>query len=80
MIVLRAVRVEDDGAETELGEIRLTEVGAVFAHSSTSEGGAVIADLVERQRAVYTPLTLDQIREAERARRLGEPRTDRGEA
>lgn len=52
MIVLRAVRVEDTGAETELGEVRLAEVGAgVFAHSATPEGHAVIADLRERLRA-----------------------------
>jgi hypothetical protein len=50
VIVLRAVRVEDSGAETELGEVRLTEVGAVFAHSATPEGHGVIADLRERLR------------------------------
>lgn len=50
MIVLRAVRVEDTGAETDLGEIRLTEVGAVFAHSSTPDGQGVVADVVERLR------------------------------
>ncbi len=51
MIVLRAVRVEDSGAETELGEVRLTEVGAVFSHSSTPAGQGVVADVVERLRA-----------------------------
>lgn len=48
MIVLRAVRVEDDGAETDLGEVRLTEAGAVFSHLSTLDGGGVIADLRSR--------------------------------
>ena len=52
MIVLRAVRVEDTGTETELGEVRLTETGSgVYSHLSTAEGGPVIADVVERLRA-----------------------------
>lgn len=50
MIVLRAVRVEDTGAETELGEVRLTEVGEVFSNMSTAEGHGVVSDLVERLR------------------------------
>lgn len=51
MIVLRAVRVEDTGAETELGEVRLTEVGVVYSHLATADGQAVVADVVERLRS-----------------------------
>ena len=50
MIVLRAVRVEDNGAETELGEVRLTEVGVVYSHMSTAAGEGVMRDLRERLR------------------------------
>jgi hypothetical protein len=51
VIVLRAVRVEDDGAETDLGEVRLTsDTGAVYSHLSTAEGGGVVGDLVSRLR------------------------------
>lgn len=51
MIVLRAVRVEETGEETELGEVRLTEIGSgVFSHMSTPEGGGVIRDLCARLR------------------------------
>ena len=63
MIVLRAVRVEDSGAETELGEVRLTEVGAVFAHTAIADGGAVMRDIVERMR-VATPEAVWQSRGA----------------
>lgn len=55
MIVLRAVRVEDTGAETELGEIRMTEVGAVYSHLETAEGAGVIRDLVGRVRSEAPP-------------------------
>lgn len=48
MIVLRATRVEDDGAETELGEVRLVEMGSLFSYTSTSVGAGVIADLRAR--------------------------------
>lgn len=48
MIRIVVTRVEDDGAETELGEVRLTETGAVFSHMSTLDGGGVIADLRSR--------------------------------
>jgi hypothetical protein len=83
VIVLRAVRVEDDGAEIELGEVRLTEVGVVYSHLSTAAGAGVIADLTNRYRAevIFTPLTVEQIREAERTRRLGfDGGGERGEA
>lgn len=76
MIVLRAVRVEDTGAETELGEVRLTEVGAVFAHSSTCEGQGVVTDIVERMRAA-TPEAIRQSRLAGRALRPHERRFPR---
>lgn len=65
MIVLRAVRVEDTGAETELGEVRMTEVGAVYSHAATADGGAVVADVVERLR---TPAALRPIARAKRGR------------
>lgn len=64
MIVLRAVRVDDEtGTEADLGEVRLTEVGAVFAHSSTPEGQGVVADVVERMRTA-TPEAVRQSRSA----------------
>jgi hypothetical protein len=48
VIRLVATRVEDDGSETDLGEVRLTEVGAVYSHSATAEGLAIVADVVGR--------------------------------
>lgn len=49
MIRLVVTRVEDDGTETSLGEVRLAEVGAgVFSHLSTAEGSRVVADIVSR--------------------------------
>lgn len=48
MIRLVVTRVEDDGAVTELGEVRLTETGAVFSHMSAHSGGGVISDLRSR--------------------------------
>jgi hypothetical protein len=54
VIVLRAVRVED-GSETELGEVRLTEAGTVYSHLSTAEGGGVVGDLVSRLRSDQVP-------------------------
>lgn len=76
MIVLRAVRVEDDGAETELGEVRLTEVGAVYSHLSTAEGTGVMRDVVERLRCA-TPEALRQSRGAARELRPHERRLPR---
>jgi hypothetical protein len=70
VIVLRAVRVEDDGSQTELGEVRLTETGAVFSHLSTLAGGGVIADL--RSRLDDTPRAYAP---RERVRAYGDRRT-----
>ncbi len=50
MIVLRVTRTEDDGTETELGEVRMLEVGVVSSHIAKPDGVAVVSDMVERLR------------------------------
>lgn len=66
MIVLRAVSVAPDGAETPLGEVRLTGEGAVYSHlvESGADGHAVVLDVVERLRTA-TPKTRRQARSAD---------------
>lgn len=79
MIRITVTRVEDDGAETDMGEVRLVEAGAdVYSHLSTSEGGGVMTDLLERLRA-NAPRPLRPLAKSKPActcgivRRLGKP-------
>lgn len=45
MISIRVVRVEDNGAETDLGEIRMAELGAVASYRETADGAGVMRDV-----------------------------------
>jgi hypothetical protein len=74
VIVLRAVRVEDNGAETEtdLGEIRMSEAGAVYSHLETADGaaGGVMRSVVDRLRVRTDAVPV--LRPPAKAKRRGE--------
>jgi hypothetical protein len=56
VIVLRAVRVEDTGEETELGEVRMLEAGAgVYSYLETPTGAGVMRDLRRRLESEPAP-------------------------
>lgn len=52
MIRISVTRVEDNGAETELGEIRMAELGAVASYRETADGAGVMPDV----RAAFAPV------------------------
>jgi len=45
MIRIHVTRVEDNGAETDLGEIRMVEIGAVASYRETADGAGVMRDV-----------------------------------
>lgn len=45
MIRIHVTRIEDNGAETELGEIKMAELGAVASYKETADGAGVMRDV-----------------------------------
>lgn len=45
MIRIQVTRVEDNGAETDLGEVRMAELGAVASYRETADGAGVMRDV-----------------------------------
>lgn len=64
MIRLRVTRSNDDGSETELGELRMTELGAKPAvYRETADGSAIMRDV----RAALACLAPENLRVVRRA-------------
>lgn len=61
MIRIRVTRVEDTGAETDLGEVRMAELGAVASYRETADGAGVMRD-VRAALACLSPDTLRAVR------------------
>lgn len=57
MIRIHVTRVEDTGAETELGELRLAELGAVASYRETADGAGVMPDVRAALQALAAPST-----------------------